>query len=119
MLNIADGSTPATTGFGNDLTIAAAAKGDDTLTAAGSDETFVFDATIGQDVITDFGAHDSGAGHDVIDLPVGAFENFGLLLDAASNGSNGVVIDLSKQSSLTLDGLTKSELSSLAGDFHL
>ena len=119
VLNVADGSTTTTTGFGNDLTIAAAATGNDTLTAAGSGETFVFDATIGQDVITDFGAHDSGAGHDVIDLPVGAFETFGLLLDAASNGSNGVVIDLSKQSSLTLDGLTKSELTNLSGDFRL
>ena len=58
VLNVADGSTTTTTGFGNDLKIAAAAPGNDTITAAGSDETFVFGATIGQDVITDFGAHD-------------------------------------------------------------
>ena len=123
VLNVANSSgSTTTTGFGNDLTIAAAASGPDTITAGGTSETFVFAPSFGHDTITDFYQHLSGTGADKISLPSAEFSNFAAVLaDATASGTGGANTTLTSKvtptDSLTLDGVTTSRLANLSGDF--
>jgi hypothetical protein len=91
--------------------------GDDMMTGGGSGEHFVFNAIYGHDSITDFAAHDSGASHDIISLPRTEFANFAAMTAAATNAGANVVITAKDGDTLTLDGLSKATLLTLAADF--
>jgi hypothetical protein len=111
-----DGST-TTTGYGNGLTIDAAAGGADTITGGGSSETFVLAAGFGQDAITDFYQHLSGPGADAISLPSAEFQDFAAMLgDAQTVGAN-TVITAAGGDALTLLNVTKATLAGLSADF--
>ncbi len=69
-------------------------SGNDTLSGSGGDDIFVFRASSGQDIITDF-----SVGHDVLQFRDGVFADSAAAFAAASaSGSNTIVtIDASTQ----------------------
>ena len=91
------------------------------MTGGGSSETFVFNPVFGTDKITDFSAHDSGAGHDTISLSTADFANFAAVLQGAAasgtSGANTTITSASTHDALTLVGLTTTELTGLSTDF--
>jgi hypothetical protein len=87
-------------GYANDLTFVS--LGDDMMTGGGSSEHFVFNTTYG---------------HDVISLAKTQFANFHALTTAAENSGHNVIITAKDGDTLTLDGLNKATLLTLAADF--
>ncbi|MAU21880.1 MAG: hypothetical protein CMH13_15320 [Martelella sp.] len=88
--------------------------GDDTLTGGSGNDTFrfVLDDTgasaIGNDTITDFDA----ANEDIyIGLNDTAYDSYSEIINAASDTVDGAYIDLGGHGSITLAGVTVSELS--------
>ena len=96
------------TGEGNGLTIHDVI-GVDSITGGGRRETFVFSANWGTATISDFAAHDSGAGHDTVTLQLADFAQGATTLQAdATAGAGGIVITTGANK-LTLSGLTETE----------
>ena len=87
--------------------------GNDTLTGNGASDTFVFRTGSGLDRITDFAAG-SAAGHDVIQLSMGAaFDTFAEVIGAATQSGSSTVIAFDATTSITL---LNTQLSSLTQD---
>ncbi|PRX09263.1 UNVERIFIED_ORG: hypothetical protein BCL66_10755 [Martelella mediterranea] len=91
--------------------------GNDTLMGNGGVDTFVFDLdgnghttfdAIGDDTITDF---DVANEEILIGLNDTAYDSDSEILNAASDTADGVYIDLGSHGSITLEGVTVSELS--------
>ncbi|WP_413603017.1 hypothetical protein [Curtobacterium sp. Curtsp57] len=101
-------------GDGDDILIGGA--GDDILTGGAGNDTFVFELASGNDRITDFASAASG-GFDVIDLTAWQELTFDDLIAQAEDTSNGVVLHLDPDNSLTLDGVHLSTL--LNDDFRM
>jgi T5SS/PEP-CTERM-associated repeat protein len=100
---------------GHDLNALASGRtltslGDDTMTGDGS-TTFVLNAIYGADTITNL-THS-----DIVSMPSSEFTNFTALSNAASMGAGGAVITASDGDTLTLDGITTSQLQTFSGDF--
>ena len=74
------------------------------LTAGVANDTFVFNANFGQDVVTDFDLN-----HDVLALSHTLFTH-----DTAA----GAVITVDAHDTLTLLGVTTAQLASHPSDFH-
>ena len=117
-LNIANGVVieNATGGSGNDTIVGNAADnviigsgGDDSLTGGAGNDTFVFEGSSGTgDMIYDFSA---GAGsEDQIDISWTGITNFYFLQDNISDVGGNAVITLGGGESVTLNGVTKSQL---------
>jgi hypothetical protein len=119
VLNVTNGDATTITGDASNLTIDATTGGGDTITGGGANETFVFQATFGQDAISDFSAHDLGAGHDLISLPASDFSSFAAMTSpkAATSFNGNVVIATTDGDTLTLDNLSLSALNGLSADF--
>ncbi|WP_405048112.1 calcium-binding protein [Flexibacterium corallicola] len=101
------GSDTVKGGAGNDTITGG--KGNDTLTGGTGSDTFIFERDDDKDVITDF-----DPGNDTI-----LFEGFGNnrdsfneIMNNASNQNGNVVINMGSGDELTLEGLSKSDLSS-------
>ncbi|WP_310622320.1 calcium-binding protein [Flexibacterium corallicola] len=101
------GSDRVDGGGGDD--IVTGGKGDDTLIGGGGQDTFIFSRDDDKDVIKDFNTSD-----DTILLEgFGSNKNsFNEIMNHASNEDGNVVIDLGSGDVLTLNGLSKSDLSS-------
>ena len=112
-------------------------QGDDTLHGGSSKETFVFEGTdFGNDIITDFGYLHSGdrtnygaekikftkrtgtdsAGNDFVVRPL--FSSFSQMMSSTSDDSNGDAVIRSGNSSVTLQGVSKSELTAASFEFE-
>jgi hypothetical protein len=86
----------------------------DTITAGGNNETFVFTAFPGPETITDFQA--TGPGHDVISLPRPEWGSIGhVLSEIVQSGANTII--QSGDEPITLDNVRASALT--ASDFSL
>lgn len=89
--------------------------GDDILTGGAGKDIFVFTKRSGHDVITDFEARDTHAGHDRIDLSsFSAIDSFSDLKPLMSQHGHDVLIDFGK-AELTLEDVKLSQLGK--GDF--
>lgn len=86
-----------------------------TLSGAGADTTFVFTPHPGQDTITGFGL--SGAGADHLSFSSRSFSGLADVLRHTTMSSEGAVIHLSAQDSVTLVGVTKQALRAHPGAF--
>ena len=112
-----NGST-TTTGHGDGLTIQAVATGADTITGGGSNESFVLPPNFGNNAITDFYQHLSGAGADAITLPSSDFQSFAAMLGDAVTVGADTVIPATSGDALTLLNLTTSTLATARADFN-
>lgn len=90
---------------------------DDVMTGGGSNEQFVFFPHFGQDEITDFRV--AGAGHDVVDLTNTQFHTLAEVLHHTVTSHGSAEIQVNRQDSITLDGVTKAELKAHRNDFLL
>jgi Ca2+-binding RTX toxin-like protein len=100
-------------GDGNDFLLGGA--GDDTMDGGSGNDTFVFADGSGNDTINGFVA---GAGsEDVLDVTAFGFADFNAVLAATTDdaGNAPAVIQLDSDGSITLVGVTKSQLN--ADDF--
>ncbi|MEX2451143.1 MAG: hypothetical protein WD407_09840 [Rhodospirillales bacterium] len=106
------GSTEANTldGGAGDDTISGGA-GNDTLTGGAGNDTFIIQDGTGDEVITDFVAGTNT--DDVIDLSgVASLNSFVDVFFATTDSGDGAVIDLGGGSTLTLQGVSRSDLKS-------
>jgi hypothetical protein len=103
------------TGAANHLTLVD--HGNDVMTGGGARETFVFPAIYGNSEITDFAAHDSGAGHDTIALSKSDFSNFAAVMGSAANSGANVTLLGAHGQVITLDDMNTTTLAGLAADF--
>ena len=117
VLDVANANgTTTTTGHGDNLLIDDVA-GDDTLTGGGNNETFIFDATFGHAILTDFHDHISGITHDTLSLPISEFASFAALLHDASQLGTAVLITASNGDKLTLQETTLASVHAASADF--
>jgi Ca2+-binding RTX toxin-like protein len=86
-----------------------AGYGDDILIGGSGNDTFIFDAFFGHDVITDFSSNET------IVFGWGTFVDFADVLDSAQDVGGSAVITLDEVNSITLSGVSVSALS--ADDF--
>ena len=89
----------------------------DIFTGGGNNETFVLSANYGHDLITDFGSHATGAGHDFISLAANEFANFAAVMNAAVTSGSDTIITGLNGDQLVLSGITKTTLAGLSADF--
>ncbi|WP_057461214.1 FG-GAP-like repeat-containing protein [Pseudovibrio sp. POLY-S9] len=84
-------------------------QGDDTLTGGSDSDTFVFDIrAFGHDEITDFA---TGAGSDdIISIDTELFADFTSVLAATNDVGGDTVIKLDDENSITLKGVSKTDL---------
>jgi Ca2+-binding RTX toxin-like protein len=91
---------------GNDYLLGEA--GNDTLTGGLGDDVFVFAAGFGNDVVSDFAA---GAGRtDRLSLSAVGIHDFAGVLANAADSASGVVIAISGHGTITLAGVSVSQL---------
>jgi Ca2+-binding RTX toxin-like protein len=103
------GAAPAST-----ATIVASSTSQ-TLTGAGSDDTFVFNAAMGHATITNF-----QPASDVIEINHALFASVQALLAAAQNDNHGdVVITADAQDTITLQHVTLAQLQAHQSGFHI
>ena len=88
-------------------------QGDDVLTGNAGSDAFVFGASFGQDIVTDFIA--TGAGHDRILLLASLFADFAAVQSHMTQSGSDVVISDGLGDTLTLSNLLTTDLTS--GDF--
>lgn len=129
VLNVANAGATTTTGHGDGLTIADV-PGDDTITGGGGHETFVFHVGFGNAVLEDFDGHLTGAAHDMVSLQKSEFgyltagmsqsQDLAAVLKHAIVGKGDVTIlgTTAPHDALTIDGVTKADLSVAVGDFR-
>ena len=89
----------------------------DTFTGGGNNETFALSANYGHDLITDFGSHSAGAGHDFISFAASEFANFAAVMNAAVTSGSDTIITGLNGDQLVLSGITKTTLAGLSADF--
>ena len=82
-----------------------------------NNETFVLSANYGHDLITDFGSHSTGAGHDFISFATSEFANFAAVMNAAVTLGSDTIITGLNGDQLVLSGITKTTLAGLSADF--
>jgi hypothetical protein len=80
------------------------------MTGGYGNDTFVFAANFGKDVITDF--QPIGAAHDVIEVSNSVFNDFAVVLAHATQVAADVVITADAQNSITLKNVTLANLQS-------
>jgi Ca2+-binding RTX toxin-like protein len=98
---------------GNDLIMGG--LGNDTMSGKGSNDTFVFAPGFGKDVITDFAA--GAAVDDVLRLTLGTnFDTFAEVMAVALQVGVNTVINITANDTITLNGVTKTNL--VANDFE-
>ena len=85
--------------------------GDDTLTGGDGRDVFAFAASFDKDIITDFKPH-----LDTIQFDRAVFANSSAVLDKTANVGGNAVIAYDANDTITLQGVTKAQLSS--GDFQ-
>jgi len=81
----------------------------------GSD-SFVFDASFGQDTVVDFTP--SGTGHDMINFSTSLFPNYAAVQSHMTQASAGVVITCDGSDTVTLKAVTMARLSASDFTFH-
>jgi len=96
-----------TDGVGNGLAnVITGNKGDNHLTGKGGDDIFVFLDNFGHDTVTDF-----SAGHDQLDLSdVSGMSSYAALKAHMAQSGADVVISLDSGDTITLSGVTLSDL---------
>lgn len=99
--------THSVTGSGDDLTLHSV--GNDVMTGGGVRERFVFTPGFGQSEITDFVA--GGQGHDIVDLSATHYDSLAQVLRHTSMSDGSATIHLNRHDSITLDGVTKGQIS--------
>jgi len=110
--NLVDGSGHAVLGtWGGTVT---STGGNDLLVASGGQDTFVFGANFGHDVVKGFQA--SGASHDIVQFSKSVFDNFADVLSHATASGGDVVITATTGDTLTLKNTKLAALDK--GDFH-
>lgn len=82
--------------------------GDDTLTGASGDDRFIFSDGSGNDTITDFVAGEGT--DDVLNITAFGFASFADVINAASQVGTNTLIQLDVDDSVTLLGVTLSDL---------
>jgi Ca2+-binding RTX toxin-like protein len=92
----------------------AGGAGNDLLSGGAGNDTFMFAAGLGHDTIRDFTA--SGRTADVIEFAKNVFASYGAVLAASHQVGADVVITVTPDDSITLLGVSLSNLSS--SDFH-
>jgi hypothetical protein len=96
-------------GFASTNDLITGGLGNDTLSGKGSNDTFVFAAGFGKDVISDFSAG-TGLG-DVMRLILGtSFDTHAEVMAAAVQVGANTVINISADDTITLTGITKTSL---------
>ncbi len=120
VINGLGGSDSLRAGAGNDVVNGGLGSdrllgdlGDDTLSGGGGADTFVYGATFGRDVITDFAA--LGGGHDLLQLSKAVFANFAAVQTHLAQVGVDAVITLDPLDSITLKGVSAASLT--AADF--
>lgn len=86
----------------------------DKLTGGSGPDTFLFRPDFGTNVITDFNIND-----DVLQLDKSLFANVADILSHTTNTAAGAVINDGHGDTITLTGLTLSQLQTHHSDFHL
>jgi hypothetical protein len=89
--------------------------GNDIMAGGSRQDTFVFGANFGKDVITDF--RSSGYNHDIIQISKSVFDNFADVLSHATQSGHDVVIGTTAGDTLTLKQTVLSDLHK--SDFHI
>jgi hypothetical protein len=102
-------------GFQDNLTIES--HSNDVITGGGSGETFVFGDHFGRSTLTDFAQHLTGAGHDSVVLPRSEFSDFSAVVAQTQMVGGDAVISSASGDQLTLLGVTKPTLATLATNF--
>jgi len=97
---------------GSGIDSIAGKAGANVLTGGGGNDTFIFRAAFGNDIVTDF-----QAAHDLIQFDVGAFSDTGAVLGACQQVGADVLITLNASNTVTLKSTSLSSLS--ASDFRL
>jgi peroxidase len=93
-------------GDGNDVLVGG--TGNDTLEGGRGSDAFVFDGAFGSDTITDFST--SNRNGDILQIGVAGFSSSAEILALAANTDAGVVFRFSDSLSITLLGVTVSQL---------
>jgi Ca2+-binding RTX toxin-like protein len=109
-------------GPGNDVFIGGSqadildgAGGHDVLTGLAGSDTFVFHANFGKDTVTDL-----HPGEDVIQIDAALFADVAAVINAATDdGAGNVVIAYDPDNTITLQSVTRDQLQTHPGDFHL
>jgi hypothetical protein len=107
-INFAAGATGTVTGSSNTIN----AGQSDTLTVSGNSNAFVFQPAFGQDIINGFTSTDS------MTLSTSDFANWQALLSHTSQVGSDTVITLDASDTITLKGVTASNLQSSQFHFH-
>ena len=89
----------------------------DVMTGDGYSERFVFNPHFGHDEITNFVV--GGAGHDVVDLTGTRFSSIQQVLNHTNMVDGSATIHLNPQDSITLDGVSKTQIKSYTQDLVL
>ncbi|RDJ23165.1 hypothetical protein DWF00_21195 [Bosea caraganae] len=93
-------------GSGDDRLIGGA--GNDTLTGGSGHDAFVFQAGMGNDLITDFTL--TGSSSDVIEIDATLFANLASLVDVMAQDGRNVVITVDENDTITLANVSLSSL---------
>ncbi|AXT25539.1 calcium-binding protein [Ruegeria sp. AD91A] len=101
-----NGGRGASDGKGNSKK--AVDSGDDVYSGGEGADTFIFIGSIGDDVITDFEAGDTGS--DVLDLCGVGINSFDEAINVASDTQDGVLFDFGAAGTLALNGVTIGDL---------
>lgn len=102
-----DDGTHLIRGTGDDLNLQSISN--DVMTGGGTRDSFAFTPGFGQDEITDFVT--GGGNHDVLDLSATRYQSLTQVLHHTTMGDDGsATIHLNPHDSITLDGVTKSQL---------
>ncbi|MCW2275178.1 hypothetical protein M2321_002763 [Rhodoblastus acidophilus] len=89
--------------------------GADMLIGGTGSDTFVFNSGFGKDVIADFTV--SGAEHDTIEVSTTVFVDWITLIGGISDSAQGAVITADPNNTITLTGVTASQLIANPADF--
>jgi Ca2+-binding RTX toxin-like protein len=85
------------------------------LTGSADDDTFVFGANFGQDIVTDFVA-ESGS-NDVLEFHDGLFADAAAVLAAATASGSNTIITIDATTTITLQHVNRASLT--IDDFHI
>ena len=94
-----------------------ASIGNDVMTGGGVSETFTFQPHAGHEEVTDFLA--AGLGHDTLDLSATHLTTLAQVLQHTTMHAGSAVIHLNPQDTITLDGISKTQLKAHPHDFAL
>jgi VCBS repeat-containing protein len=112
--DVLDGSSGHDTLFGGNGPDVLIGGLGDTLTGGNNADTFLFRPGFGPNTITDFDVN-----ADVIQIDNSVFQTVTDLLAHTSDTAAGAVINDGKGDTITLTGVTRTQLQARAGDFHL